>query len=84
MYLSLIAGVAVSFGLLYLKYNSVPKEKRDRATPQHRLKTARVLIAAILALLAVGYKLASLDRALGGDKSSNTTWLERFTLSRSN
>lgn len=82
MSFSLLVGAAACFGLLYLKYNSVPPEKRDRLTPKQRLKTARLLIIALLALLAVGYRLESTSRALSGDKNHEPTWLERFALSR--
>lgn len=82
MSFSLIVGAAACFGLLYLKYNSVPPEKRDRSKPKQRLKTARLLIVALLALLAVGYKLESTSRALSGDKSHEATWLETIALSR--
>lgn len=84
MSLSLVLGAAACFGLLYLKYNSVPNNKRDRATPKQRLKTARLLVVALLALLAVAYKLENTMRSLSGDQSHEATWLERFSLSRSN
>ena len=52
MSFSLIVGAAACFGLLYLKYTSVPQEKRDRSTTKQRLKSARVLIIALLAAFA--------------------------------
>lgn len=83
MPLSLILGAAACFALLGFKYMTARPEARNRATPKQRLKMAHALIAAVLALLAINYKLAQTGRDLDGNKSHKASWFEKFVLSRS-
>ena len=83
MHLSLILGATACFALLAFKYMAARPEDRNRATSKQRLKAARFLVAGLLALLAINYKLAQTGRDLDGDKSHKASWWEEFVLSRS-
>ena len=62
----------IFFVVLYLRYRSQPKDG-PRRTKQQKLKTAKVLIAAILAWLAIHYSLEhTIAKMDGADQEPST------------
>jgi hypothetical protein len=51
-----LLGAGLCFGVLYLRYKSQPKNRPARTSKQ-KLKTAKLLFAALLAWMAIGYSL---------------------------
>ncbi len=67
--------VLLCFGVLYLRYQSQPKDRPPR-TRQQKLKTAKILGAAILAWMSIGYALQHLNENLTGS-ATEASWMER-------
>jgi hypothetical protein len=61
-----IAGVILIFGMLFLKYKTRPVAAKPSSTRQ-RFKTGKLLLSALLVLMAIGFALRRLDRNLDGD-----------------
>jgi hypothetical protein len=61
-----IAGVILIFGMLFLKYKTRPVTAKPSSTRQ-RFKTGKLLLSALLVLMAIGFALRRLDRNLDGD-----------------
>ena len=51
-----LLGVVLFFGVLYLRYKSQPKNQ-PRRTKKAKLGTAKILLVAILAWMAIGYTM---------------------------
>lgn len=77
MQLITIAGVLLYFGLLYLRYRS---QQRNQSQPRRasvgKLKLAKILGAAILAWMSIGYALQHLNASLDGT-SPEPSFMER-------
>jgi hypothetical protein len=73
-----ILGALLCFGVLYLRYRSQPKHG-PRRTAKQKLKTAKILAGALLALMGIGYSLQRLDNNLDGTEHKSTL-MERMVL----
>lgn len=60
-----LLGVLLFVGVLALRYQSQPKNSPPRTRGQ-KIKTAKILFAALLAWLAVGFSLRRLNSNLDG------------------
>lgn len=60
-----LLGAGLCFGVLYLRYRSQPKDA-PRRTPKQKLKTAKLLFAALLAWLALSFTLQHMIGKLDG------------------
>ena len=58
-------GAILCFGVLIMRYRSQPKN-RPRRTTQQKLKTAKILFAALLVWMGILYSLRRLDANLDG------------------
>jgi len=72
-----IACLIICLGMLYLRMKAIPPGQKS--TNQQRMKTARTLLKAALALAAVGYTLQRLSFNLEG-KSPAPSLMERFVM----
>ena len=70
-----IAGAMLCVAMLWLKFRNRGK-KRQPARP--RLRAAKVLISAFLALLAVGFALRQLSSSVDGDASDQPSIAQRI------
>jgi hypothetical protein len=61
-----IVGVILVFGMLFLKYKMRPSTVKPSSMRQ-RFKTGKLLLSALLVLMAIGFALRRLDRNLDGD-----------------
>lgn len=61
-----IVGVVLCFVVLYLRYKS-QGARAGRSTGKQRLKTGKMLVSALLVLMAIGYALRRLDSNLDGE-----------------
>ena len=70
-----LAGTGLFFWILYARYRGTPKGQR-KSTREEKVKLAKVLIAALLALMAIVYSMRGLGNRFEG-KSHEPTLLER-------
>ena len=61
-----IVGVVLCFGMLFLRYRMRALSAKRSSTRQ-RFKTGKLLLSALLVLMAIGFALRRLDRNLDGD-----------------
>jgi hypothetical protein len=71
-----LVGVVVFLGALVLRYRTRPANAR-RSTRQQKFKTAKVLLSALLALMAIGYALQRFGQNLDGT-APEPTLVERI------
>jgi len=71
-----LLGAGLVIGALVLKYRSQPKEARRRSPAQIR-KTGKILLAAILAWMTVGYALQHLIGNIDGQRVHEESMMER-------
>lgn len=74
-----LLGAGLCIGVLALKYRSQPKNAQP-STPKQRLKTAKVLLAALAALMAITYSMRSLGEKLDGTVAHEPSFIERVVL----
>ena len=70
-----ILGAVLCLWVLYAKYRSTPKDQR-KSTIQQKIKLAKILIGALLALMAITYSMRGLGDSLDG-KTHEPTLAER-------
>jgi len=71
--------VAVFFGSLALRWKCQPADKRQRSMKE-RVKLAQILAAALLALMAVGYRLQRVSHEMDGRGAHEAGVAERAVL----
>jgi hypothetical protein len=72
-----LLGAGLCFGVLYLRYRSQPKDG-PRRSPRQKLKTAKVLLAAVVAWLALSFTLQHMIGRLDGAATPEPSLLERI------
>jgi hypothetical protein len=73
MQLITILGAAVCLGVIFLRAKAA--KGRPPADTKKRLRTAQILLVALLAWLVINFKLQHLNRALSGDPAeAPSTW----------
>jgi hypothetical protein len=72
-----ILGAALCFLVLFLRYQASAKEPQVR-TRKQKLKTAKVLFAALLAWLAISLELRRLDHSLTHSTPYELSMWDRF------
>jgi hypothetical protein len=75
-----LLGAVLCLGVLLLRYRSQPKNQK-RSSLQQKLKTAKVLIAALLALAAINYTMQRMAETLDGAPAHEPSLIERAVLS---
>ena len=60
-----LLGAGLCFAVLFLRYRSQPKD-RPRRSPQQKVKTAKVLLAAFLAWMTLSYTLQHMIGKMDG------------------
>jgi len=60
-----LLGAGLCFGVLYLRYRSQPKDG-PRRTPKQKIKTAKILFAALLAWLTLSFTLRHMIGKIDG------------------
>jgi len=56
----------ISLGVLYLRYKSQPANTR-RSTTKHKLKLGKLLLSALVALMAIVFVMQRLGHNIDGD-----------------
>jgi hypothetical protein len=72
-----LIGVGLCFLLLFLKYRSQPKD-RPRSSPKQRIKTAKMLLAAFVAWMALSFTLQHMIVKIDGPDTHEPSLLERI------
>jgi len=72
-----LLGAGLCLGVLLLWYRSQPKD-RPRRSPQQKLKTAKILVAAFLAWMALYYTLQHMIGNLDGVAAQEPSLMERI------
>ena len=57
--------ILVCFAVLYFRYRA-QRNNNQRRTTKQKIKTAKILFAALLAWLAIGYALQHLNESIDG------------------
>ena len=70
-----LLGAVLCFWVLYVKYRSTPKDQQKSSLRQ-KIKLAKMLIGALLALMAITYSMRGLGDSLDG-KQHEPTLAER-------
>ena len=78
-----LLGAGLSLGVLFLRYNSRPKDGPPRSSKQ-KAKTAKILLAALVAWMGVYYALRHMIGNLDGDQAQDPTLIERIVRHLSN
>ncbi len=60
-----LLGAGLCLGVLFVRYRSQPKD-RPRRTAQQKLKTAKIMLAALVAWMALSYSLQHMIGKLDG------------------
>jgi hypothetical protein len=71
------------FVFIAIRMRLMPPDKLKRS-PQQRLKLIKVLLGALLALMAIGYNLQRTSYSLDGKKDYQASWVERVVMALSN
>jgi hypothetical protein len=72
-----LLGAGLCFLVLFLKYRSQPKD-RPRRSPKQRLGTAKMLLAAVVAWMALSFTLQHMLAKLDGPVTPEPSLLERI------
>lgn len=83
MYKGILLSALLWFVLIAIRMRFMPPDKLKR-TPQQRLKLVKMLLGALLALLAIGYNLQRTSYSLEGKKDYQASWVERVVMALSN
>lgn len=70
-----LLGAVICFWVLYVKYRNTPKDQR-KSTLRQKIKLAKMLTGALLALIAIIYAMRGLGDSLDG-KPHEPTMAER-------
>lgn len=79
MYKGILLSALMWFVLIGLRMHFIPPDKQKR-TPQQRLKLVKVLLGALIALLAISYNLQRTSYSLDGKKDYHPSWVERVVM----
>ena len=71
-----LLGAGLCLGVLALRYRSRPKDA-PRRTPRQQLKTAKILLAALVAWLALSYSLQHMIGKIDGADAQKPSVMER-------
>jgi hypothetical protein len=71
-----LLGAGLCFAVLFLRYRSRPKDTPRRSTKQ-KLKTAKVLLAGVVAWMALYYTLRHMIGSLDGVVAQDPSLIER-------
>lgn len=71
-----LLGAGLCLGVLFLRYRSQPKDG-PRRTPKQKLKTLKILFAALLAWLALSYTLQHMIAGIDGAAAQEPSLMER-------
>lgn len=71
-----LLGAGLCLGVLFLRYRSRPKDS-PRRTPKQRLKTAKVMLAALVAWASAYYTLQHMMSNLDGSDRPEASLMER-------
>jgi len=72
-----LLGAGLCLAVLFLKYRSRPKDKPPRTTKQ-KLKTAKLLLAGLVAWMGIYYSLQHMIGNLDGAAPSEPSMMERI------
>ena len=72
-----LLGAGLSLGVLFLRYKSRPKDGPRRSSKQ-KLKTAKILLAALVAWMGVYYALQHMIGNLDGAQAQEPSVMERI------
>jgi hypothetical protein len=72
-----LLGAGLCLGVLFLRYRSQPKDS-PRRSPKQKLKTAKVLLAGLVAWMALYYTLQHMIGNLDGVAPQEPSLLERI------
>ena len=72
-----LLGAGLCLGVLFLRYRSEPKDS-PRRSPKQKLKTAKVLLAGLVAWMALYYTLQHMIGNLDGVAPQEPSLLERI------
>jgi len=78
-----LLGAGLCFAVLFFRYRNRPPDQRP-SSPRQRLKTAKALAGALIALMAIGYTMRSLGAKLDNAPPHDPSLLERVVLYFSN
>jgi hypothetical protein len=79
MYKGILLSAFLWFVLIGLRVRFIPPDKQKR-TPQQRLRFIRILLGALIALLAISYNLQRSVYSLDGKKDYQPSWVERVVM----
>jgi len=71
-----LLGAGLCLGVLYLRYRSRPKDSLRRGTKQ-KVKTAKLLLAALVAWMGIFYTLQHMIGSIDGAAQSEPSLMER-------
>ena len=71
-----LLGAGLCIGVLVLKYKSQPQSARKSSPPRIR-RTAKILLAAAIAWMSVGYALQHLSASIDGQRNQDESFMER-------
>jgi hypothetical protein len=77
-----LVGVVILLALLGLRI-IIRQPQKQKRTPAQRLRTARMLLGALIALMAIGYRLSQTNRSLHGQTGHQPSVMERIVMSLS-
>lgn len=83
MYKGILLSALLWFVLIAIRMRLMPPDKTKRTT-QQRLKLIKVLLGALLALIAISYNLQRTNYSLEGKKDYQASWVERVVMALSN
>ncbi len=72
-----LVGAGLCFTALYLKYRSRPKDA-PRRTAKQKVKTAKILLAALVAWMGLYYTLQHMIRNIDGAPAEEPSLMERI------
>ncbi len=71
-----LLGAGICFVVLYLRYRSQPKD-HPRRTPQQKIKTAKLLVGALLAWMILSFTLQHMINKLDNAPDREPSLVER-------
>jgi hypothetical protein len=73
-----ILGAALCFLVLFLRYKASAAQQPERRTTKQKLKTAKLLFAALMAWLLISLELRKLDHSLDHSTPYEMSMWDRF------
>jgi len=71
-----LLSAGLCLGVLALRYYSQPK--KQASTPKQRFKTAKILLLALAAWMAIGYTMRSMDEKIDGVAPHEPSLMQRI------